>query len=164
MAKLNPMWVKAPFCSIRKRKKASCYCRCGCLGYKECDKKKLKRLKGDARRWRWLSYSYVRISFHYPGPYTNFPSNDPATASAFNHETEIEKTLTDGGFDWRHEYSWSDGSCYKWVRTLDVNELMMKLNDVFKDKEESIGEYDIQSGMYFTHTKTMLGERFEREW
>jgi hypothetical protein len=66
--------------------------------------------------------NYYSFSFHYPGPYVNFPGPDEETRSAWDHDTNIESLLKSTGLDFRHEYSWTDGSCYKFVMSeLDIN-------------------------------------------
>lgn len=61
--------------------------------------------------------NHFSVEFYHPGPYTSFPDEDETTKSALRYDALIERTLKEAGFDLRHQYSWPDGSCYKYVRS-----------------------------------------------
>ena len=52
-------------------------------------------------------------------------------------ESFVEAFLTGAGIDFRHEYSWPDGSCYKVIRLhdeVDIDKMVKLLNSRIEDK------------------------------
>lgn len=77
--------------------------------------------------------NYFSVSIYVPGPYSNCPGAEPEIDDfAWNGDKFVEFVLTSSGVEFLHEYSWPDGSCYKYVRSnLTSDELKKHLNFYF---------------------------------
>lgn len=85
--------------------------------------------------------NYFSIEFLIPGPYSNFPGINPEIDElAINGEQFVESILANSGVEFLHEYSWPDGSCYKYVRSeLTPEQLKKHLNLHFIPSTYSVG-------------------------
>lgn len=61
--------------------------------------------------------NYYLLDFFYKGPFSNSGVGGGASRALVTAEKAVVKTLARGGFDFRHAYSWPDGSLYFYLRT-----------------------------------------------
>ncbi len=62
----------------------------------------------------------VSVEFKYPGPYCNAMHDAPVCRADENLmavEKHVDEMLNKSGYPFAHQYSWPDGSCYKYVDT-----------------------------------------------
>jgi len=70
----------------------------------------------------------------------------PAESDAANYvETFVEAFLTGAGVEFRHAYSWPDGSCYKNIR-IDAEQNIGELVKLLSSRLEGAAMYRLQIG------------------
>lgn len=93
---------------------------------------------------RGKKVNYFSISFAYKGRKCNFPideDHDPSL-KLLAAEKAVEKLFETLKIDFLHEYSWPDGSLYKYVRTeLDSETLKSKLCSQLSNYPELVSIY-----------------------
>jgi len=64
---------------------------------------------------------YYQLSFYYPGPTVNIPSDSECSRDAsqanFDADDAISLRVKTAKLEMRHAYAWPDGSLYKYIRT-----------------------------------------------
>lgn len=87
--------------------------------------------------------NYFSIEFHYSGPKgmgADESFNDsPIHKALADAEIHVVTKLAEAGIDWRHEYSWPDGSLYKFVRSnLPREELLESLRKLINKDDVNV--------------------------
>ena len=82
---------------------------------------------------------YYSVSFNYPGPFSNH-CEDEASEASFAAEKKVEQALKAADITFKHQYSYPDGSLYKWISShLSI--------DTLKDKiEKALAVQEVQDG------------------
>jgi hypothetical protein len=88
-------------------------------------------------------YTYWWLSFDYPGPTVNIPTEDERTQAASqalsDAERSVDYALTKLGIEHRHSYSWPDGSVVYAIRLTpekDISSVVEQINSTMRQLEE----------------------------
>lgn len=86
----------------------------------------------ECERFKRPESRYFSLDFKYPGPYSNIPSSDELDLKLRMAEALVECALSDLFGKFVHQYSWTDGSLYKYVKVqgLTAEQIEEKLNQI----------------------------------
>lgn len=84
-------------------------------------------------------YSHKRFYFGGDGIHIDFASEEESEKRHACVEAKVEERLDFARYTWRHEYSWPDGSIFKWIETdIDMDRLRADLDALFKTIEHYV--------------------------
>lgn len=107
--------------------------------------------------------NYFTVEFYYQGPFANFPDSTthPEMQRLSAAESKAELGLVLNKIQFKHAYSWPDGSLYKYIRTeLSEEEMLKKLKDIFNTPELGITKLYHEDSKEQTSSGDTLEQRF----
>ena len=108
-----------------------------------------------------MDKNYFLLDFSYSGRKSSQPFEDTSQVLS-EAVSKVEQWLTSIGFQWRHAYDWTDGSCYKYIKT-DLT--ICQVARALESPPDGISFYGIGQRPKHdtTHLGTSLEELFQNE-